>query len=88
MKVRCTECGWVGQEDALLRADSPFDEGVMITGCPNCKSVESTLGACDEPGCEEFVTCGRQTPDGYRMTCGAHRPVTNLGETKITQESQ
>jgi hypothetical protein len=30
--------------------------------------------ACDEPGCEREVSCGTKTADGYRSTCGEHRP--------------
>ena len=29
---------------------------------------------CDEEGCIEPATCGTPTEEGYRSTCGEHRP--------------
>lgn len=27
---------------------------------------------CEFPGCIEWATCGVNTPDGYKRTCGPH----------------
>jgi len=76
MKVICDECGWHGQEEEMLIAKNPFDESENVNGCPKCKSVDSMLVACDEPGCWKQTSCGTPTPDGYRTTCGQHCPKT------------
>lgn len=36
------------------------------------KKLKASLGACDEPGCFEHVSCGWPSDDGYRSTCGKH----------------
>jgi hypothetical protein len=77
-KVACQDwrrCGWHGTTDELLRARNPFNAEDVITACPKCKCLESTLlTACDEPGCWEQATCGTPTKAGYRNTCHNHRP--------------
>ena len=73
-KLTCVECDWRGHSTEQLRADNPFDPGEFIYGCPKCKSVDCFLRACDEAGCWSDVTCGTPTPNGYRNTCGKHRP--------------
>ena len=76
MKVKCGDflhCGWVGDNSALLRAPDPFGDG-EVTACPKCKQIDQCVGACDEPGCEEFATCGTPTESGYRTTCHWHKP--------------
>lgn len=72
-KQVCEECGWHGREDELLWATSPFADE-QISACPHCKTVESTRAACDERDCWDLVSCGTPTPNGYRSTCGKHRP--------------
>ena len=67
-------CGWTGLEKDVLSAPNPFDPEDDLTGCPECKGVNTIVPACDEPGCWEEVTCGAPTPSGYRQTCGKHRP--------------
>jgi len=76
MKLGCQErrCGWRGTQDQMLTAPNPFDPGDSIVGCPGCKSVDTLVEVCDEPGCAEFSSCGTPTPTGYRRTCGKHRP--------------
>lgn len=74
MKVVCTFCQWRGDSDDLLSAVHPFDSDDTIEGCPVCRDVGFLKPACDEPDCWALQTCGTPTPDGYRQTCGAHRP--------------
>lgn len=69
-KWKCQECAVVVSE--YLVAPNPFDATDSIIGCPNCKSVNSLLEVCDEPGCAEYSSCGFPTPTGYRRTCGKH----------------
>ncbi len=82
-KYVCRECDAHMQEDAIMWADNPFDPGDKITGCTNCKAVESLRRACDEKGCWRPVSCGTPTPyDGYRNTCGSHVPIKPTTDTK------
>ena len=76
MKLICTErrCDWRGNVDGVLRAPDPFNPGVDIIGCPDCKAHSSIHMACDEPGCWSVADCGTPTSDGYRETCGEHMP--------------
>lgn len=67
----CSTCNWRGKDPDLLVATSPFAREI-ITGCPACKSVNSTHTICDEPGCWEPDTCGCPSPEGYRRVCGEH----------------
>ena len=72
-KWRCEECDWHGTHDQLLKAPNPFDPANMIYGCPNCKEVNDMMAICDEPGCEQKVSCGFPADDdGYRNTCFDH----------------
>lgn len=73
-KVTCTECDFQGTDEMLLVASNPFDKDQEISGCPKCKSIETILVACDEPGCWKVASCGTPTEDGYRTTCGKHKP--------------
>lgn len=76
--VKCVcsyyRCNWHGDSSEVLRAQNPFDATDEIEGCPKCKEIGSVVRACDEPDCWKEVTCGTPTPDGYRNTCGEHRP--------------
>lgn len=78
-KIRCTDCSWIGEDTELLEGAHPFDPG-PIFGCPKCKSAigiqMETL--CDVPGCGEIAGCGTPTSEGYRWTCGKHRPVEGV----------
>lgn len=76
MKVRCKECHWIGQDKELLSGINPFDTEEQIMGCPDCKSIESCEVVCDEPGCNDFASCGTPTPLGYKHTCWKHKPKT------------
>lgn len=73
-KMVCQECDWQGRSSNRLVAPNPFDNTVIIFGCPSCKEVECFCMACDEEGCWEPVTCGTPTSSGYRQTCSRHRP--------------
>lgn len=74
MKVICSDCGWIGDDAESLKADHPFSWGDTVTGCPECRGIDTLSGACDEPGCDRVSTCGTPTPGGYRLTCGDHAP--------------
>lgn len=76
-KVMCdeTRCDWHGTDDKILRATSPFDAEETLYACPKCKTVNSVVVACDEPGCWKEATCGTPTDNDYRRTCGKHRPT-------------
>jgi hypothetical protein len=74
-KFVCLDCSEVVTDREMLRATNPFDPTEGIVGCPNCKEVNSLVGACDEPGCSEQTTCGTPTPNGYRRTCSRHMPA-------------
>ena len=76
-KVKCDEydgCGWVGLENQLLKSVHPFDAADTLVFCPSCKSLEQLLYVCDEEGCNKTVVCGTPTQNGYRNTCGKHKP--------------
>ncbi len=76
-KVKCDElrCPWIGTEEQSLKAPNPFDAGDEVIGCPHCKSIGTIIYVCDEPGCWKDSTCGTPTLEGYRSTCGEHRPI-------------
>jgi hypothetical protein len=60
--------------DDLLTAINPFDPEDIIRSCPLCKSIDAARVACDEPDCWRDASCGTPVPNGYRQTCGKHRP--------------
>ena len=66
-------CEWTGTTDQALSAPDPFNEGSTLYACPNCRDM-TLVRACDVPGCKRAASCGTPTPDGYRNTCGEHRP--------------
>ena len=72
-KVRCENCGWHGTLDQALHEKSPFSEE-MLDGCPKCKTADTLRLVCDAFGCAALSTCGTPTANGYRFTCGKHRP--------------
>lgn len=69
---RCLECDWQGGNDDLLAAEHPFQHDTKIAGCPQCREVGCFVALCDEPGCEQEVSCGWSSGDSYRNTCGKH----------------
>ena len=73
-KWRCRECNEISIESALLSAPNPFDTSDRIAGCPFCKGVDGFDEICDEPQCEQRVSCGTPTRNGYRRTCSEHHP--------------
>lgn len=80
-KCVCEECGWQGSLGDQLHGVNPFDTEDKIYGCPRCKTIDRMYPVCDEPDCWKPVTCGSPTPDGYRSTCGKHRPKENACAT-------
>lgn len=75
MKYTCDNCYENIKEGELLKAPHPFIEGDNIYGCPNCKEIDKISEACDEPDCWRPASCGTPTKDGYRRTCGIHKPL-------------
>ena len=75
-KVICNECYLRCHENEILRAPNPFDVDDILIGCPKCFSVECFEYICDEKGCSARVSCGTPTKNGYRNTCGEHKPKT------------
>lgn len=71
-RYKCMECSNIHDETALLQAPNPFDATDTVCGCPSCKSVDSEVLVCDEPGCNKEASCGWQSPTGYRHTCYEH----------------
>lgn len=70
---KCKECDWIGYD--YLIAPNPFDSEYNVTGCPNCKEVNSLVGACHDVNCNREGTCGNNTPDGYVWSCYDHQPA-------------
>lgn len=71
---RCPECKAVFPDSCFLKGKSPFDAREVL-GCPECKAVVGVEpdATCDEPGCEDPVSCGWPGKDGvYRQTCSRH----------------
>lgn len=77
-KIFCEVCAWKGDTEQTLVEKNPFAPQETIYGCPECKSIDCFVAACDEPGCWGEVCCGMPTPSGYRSTCGKHMPKENL----------
>ena len=72
LRWKCQSCDWVGTNDELLRAKSPFDIRLTIYGCPECNDVNCFVPACDEPGCMEESSAGWIEDGIYRRTCYRH----------------
>lgn len=71
LKYLCEECNWTGTSEKLLNARHPFIDGDTVLGCPKCKEM-SPLKACDTDGCWDKISCGLNTPDGYKQLCSKH----------------
>ena len=71
---RCDECFMIMYEADVLVGENPFLKGDVIYGCPNCQAIDSFTQICDVDGCEDEATCGTPTKEGYRRTCGKHKP--------------
>ena len=75
-KLMCGECDHFCTSTEILKATNPFDQDDTLIFCPNCKSVNTMICICDEPGCLSKATCGTPSADGYRNTCLLHfRPI-------------
>jgi hypothetical protein len=72
-KVLCSECGWHGYVGDVDRVKGPGSDDIWLV-CRECRMPEHLLRVCDEPGCWDKATCGTPSPDGYRSTCGRHKP--------------
>jgi hypothetical protein len=71
LKYLCGDCTWHGDQSEVLEARNPFCPEDSLLGCPRCRDV-TIFKACDEDGCWKQVTCGVNTPSGYRQVCGDH----------------
>ncbi len=71
-RCKCEQCGNICDDSEILIAQNPFDPTDMLNGCPSCKSVDSLVNACDEPGCLKSATTGWPSDKGYRYTCYEH----------------
>jgi rubredoxin len=47
-KIKCQSCGWVGDTEDMLSAQSPFKPAETIYACPQCKEIEQVAGV-DKP---------------------------------------
>ena len=63
-RCACHECGWVGTCGDLLVDVSPFDKGMLIRGCPECKWINGFEAECGDDDCWS----------GSRETCSVHKP--------------
>lgn len=77
-KWKCEECGEITYEP--LRALSPFDPDDELIGCPNCKSVNTLVGACQIAECTLAASSGNTNCYGFRYvwTCWGHSPANPL----------
>ena len=75
-KAKCRECYWKGRYVEVLEAENPLDKDEIVSGCPQCKSVDTIESVCDEPGCWLGVSCSTPVKGKvrYRSTCGEHAP--------------
>lgn len=84
----CNECGWHGKESEVYYAPNPFsdDDGERISGCPECRQVETMRVACVEAGCWKEATCGTNTSGGYKTVCGDHYRMYDEKHRRAIQE--
>lgn len=72
-KIKCEECGWSGHNKKADKIKDPKSDMTWIV-CPNCRIPEHLICLCDEDKCWRETTCGTPTKNGYRHTCGEHKP--------------
>lgn len=70
-RLRCNECGWIGDISEQLTAPNPFEFG-QVVACPRCKLVEELRVVCEVGTCTNEATCGTPTSRGYVRCCGLH----------------
>lgn len=70
----CRECGAICAKH--LAAVNPFDPSDTISGCPNCLSAETLVGACQVDDCKREASGGYPNALGFRYvrTCHDHAP--------------
>jgi hypothetical protein len=67
MRWLCQDCGTVTADADLLRAPSPFDPETELSGCPECKSHDAFVAACE--------VCGKRACGGlWRIRARAEPP--------------
>ena len=72
-KVFCNKCGHKCSADDLLKGFNPFS-GYNLLGCPECYALDDYTVACEVDDCWKKATCGTPTNEGYKQTCGEHKP--------------
>lgn len=74
----CKECDHVS--GTYLVAPNPFDPEDQVTGCENCKQVDSLVAACWK--CNRPAGIGTPDCNEYRYihTCFEHRPEEDRGK--------
>lgn len=78
-KFRCC-CGWHGTE--YLQAPNPFDPEDTVSGCPQCKAVDTIDVACAVPECWEATCQGMMTDVGYKWLCRLHGSYYDRGKRR------
>lgn len=71
-KVICEECNWRGRLEEIVKVKDPGGEDIWNV-CPNCRTPENLISACEYSECWMYASCG--TPlsgGGYSQTCGKH----------------
>lgn len=71
LKYLCDSCSWTGTDNEILNAPHPFIAGDTVLGCPKCKEME-LMRACVWDDCWDKITCGLNTPGGYKQLCSKH----------------
>jgi hypothetical protein len=75
LRWKC-ECGHVCTQAEMDHVKDPNPlPGEPVTTwlvCPRCRTPENWTGLCDEPGCNNHISCGWPSDGGYRNTCGTH----------------
>ena len=80
-RMKCTECGWVGDIDELLLDVNPFNRKESIIGCPECKATSCVIEACEVDGCNKLGTYSYAENGEEHKTCGEHYRWQNTQRT-------
>lgn len=72
----CSECSHICYDEFILKAANPFDGRENVSGCPECRSVDSFSCACMDVKCQLESSGGHPGAFGFRYvrTCWNHSP--------------